>query len=153
MDPQQLEALRRNAGFELDREGQLHHRGQPVEHPGVRSALLGGLTVNEAGEAVLEVPQVDGSVQWAYVRCEGTPFVAQAARLDATTLHLRLNTGEHITIPLGDLSLRLEGDHDLHVRIHDGRHEARLGRQAWTAVAGELEWRDGRWWLGVPQAR
>lgn len=149
MDPQQLEALRRNAGFELDREGQLWHRGVRVEHPGVRAALLGGLTVNEAGEPVLQVPQADGSVQWAYVRCEGTPFVAQAARLDATTLHLRLNTGEQVALPLAGLALRLEGEHDLHVRIHGGRHEARLGRQAWTAVAGDLT-PDGDGWCLRP---
>jgi hypothetical protein len=138
VDPRQLETLRRNSGFELDRDGRLWHRGALVEHPGVRAALLGGLTLNEAGEVVLQVPQADGTVQWAYVRCQGTPFVAQAARLDATTLHLRLNTGEQLALPLVGLALRLEGEHDLHVRIHDGEHEARLGRQAWTAVAGDL---------------
>jgi hypothetical protein len=147
VDPQRLEELRRNSGFELDREGRLSHHGVAVEHAGVKAALLAGLAVNEAGEAILQVPQADGSVQWAYVRCDGTPFVAQAARLNAEFLHLRLNTGEQLALRLTEVSLRLEGEHDLYVRIHDGRHEARLGRQAWTAVAGDLELRDGRWCL------
>jgi hypothetical protein len=139
-----LEQLRRGSGLQVDRQGRLLHDGEPVRHDGVRQTLLAGLDVDDAGEAVVRLHLADGRQQWAYVRCEDTPFVAEAARMTGSCLHLRLNTGERLSIPLHTLALRLQGDHDLLVAIHDGRHEARLGRAAWTAVADRLAWQGDR---------
>lgn len=147
LDAAALERVRRGAGLAIDRAGRLLHNGEPIRHGGVRQALLEGLTVDPLGEAIVRLQLADGSWQWAYVQCDGTPFVAEAARVSRGLLHLRLNTGERLELPLQGLDVQLAGDHDLTVAIHDRQHRARLGRAAWTAIADRLSWTDGRWML------
>ncbi len=123
----------------VDREGRVHHHGEAMTHAGVAHAFASGLDIDERGEAIVRIGQ-----QWAYVLCERTPFVVVRARRTDSGLHLELNTGESVDVPATELDLRLEGDSDLYVAIHAGRHEARFGRTAWMALAGWLDADDGR---------
>lgn len=148
MDPAMLEKLRRNSGLAVDREGRVHHEGQVMTHAGVADTFASGLDVNEAGEAIVRIGR-----QWAYVRCERTPFVVVRVQPGEGMLALTLNTGERLEIPAQDVQLHLEADRDLYVRIHAGRHEARFGRTAWAKIADLLEERDGRLWLPLGQAQ
>jgi len=136
MDAAALEILRRASGLSIDREGSLVHDGAPIAHARVRQVLLAGLDQDDEGRAIVRV-----GGQWAYVACEGTPFVVTWCALDpvAETLRIRLNSGERSTIPARALGLRYEGGHDLFLRIHAGRHEARLGRSAWAVLSAALE--------------
>ena len=132
LDPSQLDGLRRNSGLAVDREGCVWHQGEPIAHPRLHALFQAGLDVDDRGEAIVRV-----GAQWAYVACERTPFVVTRARVDAARqrLHLTLNTGEAFDLKPAETFLRLEGDCDLYVRIHDGHHEARFGRTAWGSVA------------------
>lgn len=145
-DPARLDFLRRNSGLSVDREGRVRHEGDLLGHPRLTELFLAGLDVDDRGEAIVRI----GS-QWAYVRCDGTPFVAVRARVDdaAGRLHLTLNTGEALDLSAQDLTAELWDDSDLRVRIHGGRHWARLGRTAWAALAERLEADDTGVWLRV----
>jgi hypothetical protein len=139
MDAAQLDILRRNSGLAVDREGRVHHQGEVMSHARVADTFAHGLDLDDRGEAIVRI----GS-QWAYVRCDRTPFVVVRAHLGDGVLRAQLNTGEVLELPAMTLELLLEGDHDLFVRIHDRRHEARFGRTAWTILAEAMVERDGR---------
>jgi hypothetical protein len=129
-----LENLRRSSGISVDREGRVLHQGELMTHSGVHRTFAAGLDVDARGEAIVHV-----GPQWAYVQCDRTPFVVVRARRGDGVLHLTLNTGAAITLEAPDIHLQLVGDSDLYVRIHDGRHEARFGRVAWSALAESLQ--------------
>jgi hypothetical protein len=139
MDAAQLDILRRNSGLAVDREGRVHHEGEVMSHARVADTFAHGLDLDDRGEAIVRI----GS-QWAYVLCDRTPFVVMRVHPGDGVLRATLNTGEVLELPAATLELRLEGDHDLFVRIHDRRHEARFGRTAWALLAAMLEERGGR---------
>lgn len=134
MAADQLEYLRRTSGISVDREGRVRHLGEVMTHSGVHRTFAAGLDVDLHGEAIVHI-----GPQWAYVQCDRTPFVVARARRGEGVLHLTLNTGEAIDLEALDIHLELSGQSDLFVRIHGGRHEARFGRVAWSALAESFQ--------------
>ncbi|MSP90427.1 MAG: hypothetical protein EXR79_01255 [Myxococcales bacterium] len=129
-----LDALRRAAGLSVDREGWVCHEGERVAHPRLQRVLQEGLDVDAAGAAIVRFGR-----QWAFVACERSPFVVMRAHVGQSGLTLQLNTREAIDLPVDAVLLRLAGEHDLYVTIHDHRHEARFGRTAWMQAADWLD--------------
>ena len=74
-DPEWLEALRRNSGLSLTRDGVWMYGGQPVENPRVQAMFHRGVAVRDDGEATLSVGRM-----WAYVKTEGPAFFVRAVR-------------------------------------------------------------------------
>jgi hypothetical protein len=91
MDPSQLEALRRNSGLSLTREGLFVYHGSPVENSRVQAMFHRGLRVLSSGEVTLSV-----GAQWAYVRCEGVARFAEGLEPIGSTLELRLRGDERV---------------------------------------------------------
>ena len=88
MDPEILEALRRNSGLRLDSEGQFHLRDRIVENTRVQTFFHERLTVRPDGEVILTV----GS-QWAYVACDTVARFVESLSNDAEWLHVRFRHG------------------------------------------------------------
>ncbi len=84
MDPEILEALRRDSGIRLDAEGGFHHRGGPVANPRVQALFHRGLSVREDGEVVLTVGH-----RWCYVACAGVARFVEALRFGAEGIEAR----------------------------------------------------------------
>ena len=75
MDPEWLDALRRNSGLRLTADGQFRFKDAPVPHPRVQRLFHQGIRVLEDGQVTLTVGE-----QWAYVSCEGVArFVERVA--------------------------------------------------------------------------
>lgn len=131
----ELETYRRSLDLRIDANGQLLHEGQPIAHPGVRQALLNGLAVLPTGEACLRI-----GAQWAYVRCDFTPFVAARAQLLADGLLLRLNTGRTVRATVAELKLRLHNDSVLLIALPAQGLLVRCGHAAWMQLADHLSY-------------
>ena len=65
MEPELLEALRRNSGLRLDSEGRFFFHDRPVENERVQTLFHRHLAVTQDGDVTLTVGE-----QWAYVECE-----------------------------------------------------------------------------------
>ena len=69
MDPERLEALRRNSGLALTKEGVWTWGTGFVENPRVQAMFHAGVAVREDGEVILSVGGM-----WAYIKVEVTAF-------------------------------------------------------------------------------
>lgn len=94
-DPEWLEALRRNSGLSLTRDGVWMYGGRPVENPRVQSMFHRGVAVREDGEVTLSVGRM-----WAYVKTDGPAFFVRAVR--------DLSTGTPSAGLLGEREVPLE---------------------------------------------
>jgi|GEM_PF-1864445 len=73
MDPEKLEALRRNSGLALTRDGVWMWGTQLVENPRVQAMFHRGVGVRADGEVTLSIGHM-----WAYVACPGPAFFVAA---------------------------------------------------------------------------
>ena len=89
MDPEILEALRRNSGLRLDASGVFRFHQRPVQNPRVQDLFHRGLAVREDGEVTLTV-----GTQWAYVACDGVARFVARLRVDDEGLLLLLRGHE-----------------------------------------------------------
>lgn len=85
MDPDKLEALRRNSGLALTRDGVWMWGTRPVENPRVQAMFHRGVAVRADGEVTLSVGHM-----WAYVGCPGPAFFVTSLRRGAAGPMLRL---------------------------------------------------------------
>lgn len=88
MDPEVLEALRRDSGLRVDCDGVFHFHARPVQNPRVQDLFMRGLSVRDDGEVVLTV----GS-QRAYVKCDTVARFVDGIRVAEDELQLRLRGG------------------------------------------------------------
>jgi len=75
MDPETLEALRRNSGLALTKEGSWTWGTGVVENPRVQAMFHQGVAVRADGEVTLSVGRM-----WAYVATEGPAFFVSGLR-------------------------------------------------------------------------
>ena len=75
VEPEWLEALRRNSGLALDAEGRWRFASGFVENERVAEMFHRGVAVREDGEVTLTVGHM-----WAYVKCDGPAFFVRAVR-------------------------------------------------------------------------
>jgi len=88
--PDVLEALRRNSGIGLTREGRFTLYGRPLPNPRVEALFHRGLEVR-GDDVVLTV----GS-RWCYVACEGVARFVHGIRFTDAGLVARLAAGREI---------------------------------------------------------
>jgi hypothetical protein len=125
-----VERLRRS-GIRIDREGQLWHEGQTIDHPGLRAALFRWLDRLPDGRTVFRLDQV----RYAYVEVEDTPLVARALRLQDAGAEARLSLSDGSEEPLDPATLTVDGQGVLRCLARGGRLEARLSNSAAAALA------------------
>jgi hypothetical protein len=75
VEPEWLEALRRNSGLALDAEGRWRYAAGFVENERVSEMFHQGVAVRPDGEVTLTVGKM-----WAYVKCEGPAFFVRAVK-------------------------------------------------------------------------
>lgn len=85
-EPEWLEALRRNSGLSLTRDGVWMYGALPVESPRVQAMFHQGVAVRDDGEVTLSVGRM-----WAYVKTDGPAFFVRAViGLDGRPAAMRL---------------------------------------------------------------
>ena len=84
MEPELLEALRRNSGLRLDREGRFYLHERPVENERVQALFHRSLRVRVDGEVTLHVGE-----QWAYVTCASAAHFVDALRIEGGEVFVR----------------------------------------------------------------
>mgnify|MGYP001060598566 CR=1 FL=1 len=84
MEPELLEALRRNSGLRLDSEGRFFFHERLVENERVQALFHRSLEVRSNGEVTLKVGE-----QWAYVDCTSVAHFVESIRRDAEHLVVR----------------------------------------------------------------
>jgi hypothetical protein len=126
-----IERLRRS-DIRIDREGQLWHEGQPIDHAGLRQALFRWLDRLPDGRYVFRLD----SQRYAYLEVEDTPLVARAARWEADRLFISLSDGAEE--PLDPETLTLDGAGILRCLVRGGRLEARLATSAAATIAERI---------------
>lgn len=130
--PFDLDAMRRQSGLRIDRDGTWWFRGEPMQNQRVVELFERGLRVDDAGEVQLHVGD-----QWCYVDVDETAYVVRRARdegkgEDAAVI-LVLN--DHTEEPLDPSTLMVLGDEELYCRVDGGRCPARFLRDAYHHVA------------------
>jgi uncharacterized protein len=125
----------RRSGIRVDREGRFWHEGQPVQHEGLRRALLRWLDRLPPPDARY-ILRLDAA-RFAYLDVEDTPLVASSLRWQGDRALLGLSDGsEEALDPAG---LTVDGAGTLRCRVRGGRLEARLGSSAAAALAERIE--------------
>jgi hypothetical protein len=126
-----IERLRRS-DIRIDREGQLWHEGQTIDHAGLRQALFRWLDRLPDGRYVFRLD----AQRYAYLGVEDTPLVVRAARWDGERLLLSLSDGAEE--PLDPATMTIDGEGILRCLVRDGRLEARLSTSAATVAAERI---------------
>ena len=127
-----IERLRRS-DIRIDREGQLWHEGQTIDHPGLRQALFRWLDRLPDGRYVFRLDDA----RYAYLAVEDTPLVVRAARWEDGRARLSLSDGAEET--LDPTTLDIDDAGILRCRVREGRLEARLSTSAATTLAEGLD--------------
>jgi len=122
----------RNSGIRIDREGQLWHEGQPIEHGGLRAALFRWLDRNPDGQYVFRLDEK----RFAHVEVADTPLVARSARWAEETLMLGLSDGSEEALDPATLAVDEAGV--VRCRVRGGKLEARLSTSAAVVLAERM---------------
>jgi hypothetical protein len=123
----------RTSGIRIDREGQLWHQGQTIDHAGLRAALFRWLDRNPDGRHVFRLDEK----RFANVEVADTPLVARAARWEGDGLVLALSDGSEER--LDPTTLTLDGEGVLRCQVRGGRLAARLSTSAAAVLAERIE--------------
>jgi hypothetical protein len=95
LDPATLERLRRGVPLRMSARGELLFDAEPVTHPRVQQALREGLDVSDGGDPIVRL-----GPQWCYLTIDDLPLRATAVRRDGDALHVRLDDGRELPLPL-----------------------------------------------------
>ncbi len=110
----------RETTIRVDAQGNFHHDGRPVTHPGLARAFASWIEVDpETGRYILK-----NSINWAFVTVDDAPLVARAARIEGDGLVLELSDGT--SERLDPATLRLEPGDVPYVDVRGGKLPARL---------------------------
>lgn len=131
MDPELLDALRRNSGLRLDRDGDFFFHDRPVENSRVQGLFHRHLEVRADGDVTLTV-----GTQWAYVACETVARFIEAMALEAGALKVRLRHGEEVSASAPRLGFAPDGR--CYVWLSDDGPPAVLTRPAHQSLASLL---------------
>jgi hypothetical protein len=143
MDPELLEALRRDSGLRLDAEGRFFFHERPVENQRVQALFHRHLAVKSDGDVTLMVGE-----QWAYVVCETVAHFVDAMRWRDGLLELRFrHEADAVT---GEPWLGFDPRGRCYVWLDPSGPPAVLVRSAHQALASLLEDRDGQMVLPLP---
>jgi hypothetical protein len=126
-----IERLRRS-DIRIDREGQLWHEAQTIDHPGLRQALFRWLDRLDDGRYVFRLDDH----RYAYLTVDDTPLVAQAARWQGD--HPLLSLSDGAEEPLAPATLTIDEDGILRCLVRAGKLEARLSTSAATVLAERM---------------
>ncbi len=132
LDPEVLDALRRNSGLTLSGDGVWSYQASKVPHPRVQALFHQGLVVNADSEVELHVGRT-----WCYVRCETVARFVDGVAIEADSFQARLRHGP--TVAAGrPPNLALGPDERLYLWL-EGQHVAVLTRSAHQQLVGHLE--------------
>jgi hypothetical protein len=123
----------RTSGIRIDREGQLWHQGQTIDHAGLRAALFRWLDRNPDGRHVFRLDEK----RFANVEVADTPLVARAARWEGDGVVLALSDGSEERLDAATLTL--DGEGVLRCQVRGGRLAARLSTSAAAVLAERIE--------------
>jgi len=134
LDPEVLEALRRNSGLTLGGEGVWRYHGSKVPHPRVQKLFHEGVEVRDDGEVVLHVGRL-----WCYVACDSVArFVDGIAfHADSGGFSARMKHGPVVAADVPP-QLAFGPDERLYVWL-PGQEVACFTRGAHQEVVGHLE--------------
>jgi hypothetical protein len=132
-DREALLARLRRSDIRIDREGQLWHEGQTIDHPGLRQALFRWLDRLPDGRHVFRLDQH----RYAYLDVADTPLVVRALRWEADRALLSLSDASEE--PLDPATLTCDAAGILRCTVHGGRLEARLSNSAAAALAERVD--------------
>ena len=146
MDPEVLEALRRNSGLRLDQEGRFHFHARLVENDRVQAFFHRHLTIRGDGDVTLKVGQ-----QWAYVACASVARFVDKIQPRGTKLMLRYRHRdiEELVEPL----MGFGPDGRCYLWSKPDGSPALLTRGAHQALEPLLEEREGRIVVQLGEAR
>ena len=136
MDPQLLDALRRNSGLRLDGDGRFFFHERSVDNDRVQRLFHRHLAVRGDGDVTLTV----GS-QWAFVACETVARFVVWIALEDGRLRVRLRHGEEAVADGPRLGFAPDGR--CYVWLTEGGFPAVLMRSAHQALGSLLEELDG----------
>ena len=148
MDPELLEALRRNSGLRLDSEGRFFFHDRPVENQRVQALFHRHLEVRDDGDVTLTV-----GTQWAYVDCETVAYFVDAMKWSEAGLEVRFRHQERAVVVEPWLGFDPAGR--CYLWATPNARPAILVRSAHQMLASLLEERDGTMVLplsGAPRA-
>ena len=145
MDPELLEALRRNSGLRLDSEGRFFFHERPVENQRVQALFHRHLEVRDDGDVTLTV----GS-QWAYVVCETVAYFVDSMKWNEAGLEVRFRHQEGAVVIEPWLGFDPVGR--CYLWTTATARPAILVRSAHQMLASLLEERDGTMVLPLPGA-
>ncbi len=132
LPPEVLERLR-TIGLRIDGVGGLWHQGSPVEHHGLRQAILRWLDVRDDGRVIVRLDDV----RYAYVDVDDTPLRVTAIRWVDGAPVAHTDDGH---VELLDLAtVTVDPDQRARCRVRGGRLEARLTSPAHQALFSRLE--------------
>jgi hypothetical protein len=126
-----IERLRRS-DIRIDREGQLWHEGQSIDHPGLRAALFRWLDRLPDGRYVFRLDET----RYAYLDVEDTPLVARSLRWERDRAWLALSDGSEEALDPTTLTSDVAGVLRCRVR---GALPARLSNSAAATLADRLD--------------
>jgi hypothetical protein len=132
-DREALLARLRRSDIQIDREGQLWHEGQTIDHPGLRQALFRWLDRLPDGRHVFRLDDT----RFAYLDVADTPLVVRALRWEGGRALLSLSDGTEE--PLDPATLTCDAAGVLRCTVHGGRLEARLSNSAAATLAEQLD--------------
>lgn len=119
----------RESTIVLDKNGQFHHDGEPVEHAGLHRGFASWIGVHpDDGRFILE-----NGYDWTYFTVEDTPYFITSLRGDSERIIVALFDGTEEELSL--TSLRIGEDDVLRAKVKGGRYEARFSRQAQLMIA------------------
>ena len=132
MEPELLEALRRNSGLRLDSEGRFFFHDRPVENERVQALFHRHLAVTQGGDVTLTVGE-----QWAYVECETVALFVDTIGSSRAGLRIRFRHREESVV--GEPWLGFAPDGRCYLWLEPEGPPAILVRGAHQALASLLE--------------
>ena len=131
LSPEQIERLR-ETGIRIDREGRLWHDGDPIEHQGLRRALLRWLDILPDGRPIL---RLDDS-RYAYVEIDDAFLLVTSARWESGRVYIHLNDDTEEELDYDTLSIG--HDDAMYCRVRGGKLRARVTTKAYYTLAENI---------------
>lgn len=142
MDPDYLDALRRNFALRLDRLGRFWYEDALIEHPRVDAFFRRALDLSPNGEPIVEAahPTKADETQWAYLTVEDTLLRVSRLAIEGPTIRGLLDDTRWVEIEPESM---VEDERGLRCAVPTARHgrpaTARLSNAAAAALAPLLE--------------
>ncbi|MDX2011018.1 MAG: DUF1285 domain-containing protein [Myxococcaceae bacterium] len=138
---------REDSGIRLDRAFRWWHDGERIDHPKIIEAFNRGVRVDEAGRVTLHFGN-----DWCVIEVEDAPYqVVAVDEAEGGRLSVRLS--DRTAEVLDPLSLRVDDDGVVSVKVKNGLARARFGRDAQFQLGERLLLDAGAVCLEVTGAR